>query len=136
MTLEHLQGLNAPQRRAVETLEGPLLVLAGAGSGKTTVLTRRIAHLLENGVRPWNILAVTFTNKAAKEMRERVERMVGPQARDIVVSTFHSACVRFLRRDASLLGFEPSFLIYDDDDHLRLIKSILQDLKIDLMSRS
>jgi DNA helicase-2/ATP-dependent DNA helicase PcrA len=88
--------------------------------------------LLHNGVRPWNILAVTFTNKAAKEMRSRVEHMVGPDARDIVVSTFHSACVRFLRRDATLLGFEPSFLIYDDDDQLRLLKAILQDLKIDI----
>ncbi len=127
----HLQGLNLEQHEAVCHVEGPLLVLAGAGSGKTRVLTRRVAHLVHQGVPPHAILAVTFTNKAAGEMRERVEELVGAQARRIVVSTFHSACARFLRRDAPRLGFTSSFVIYDSDDQLRMVKNILRDFKLD-----
>ena len=130
-----LAGLNAEQRRAVETIDGPLLILAGAGSGKTRVLTHRIAWMLQNGVRPWNILAVTFTNKAAAEMKARVGALVGELADRILVSTFHSACVRFLRRDIEHLGYRTSFTIFDTDDQLRLIKSILKELGIDPKAR-
>lgn len=130
-TPPHLDGLNPEQRLAVETTEGPLLILAGAGSGKTRVLTRRVAHLLHVGIRPWQILAVTFTNKAAGEMRERVSSLVGDQARDVLVSTFHSACTRFLRRQAERVGYPSSFVIYDDDDQQRLLKSILDEMGID-----
>jgi len=127
----HLQDLNPEQLAAVTSLEGPLLILAGAGSGKTRVLTRRVAHLVHEGVPPIAIMAVTFTNKAAGEMRARVEELVGPAARRILVSTFHSACTRFLRREAPLLGYDRAFAIYDDDDQLRLLKGILKDLRID-----
>jgi DNA helicase-2/ATP-dependent DNA helicase PcrA len=125
------EGLNPEQASAVVHVDGPLLILAGAGSGKTRVLTRRIAYLLEQGVRPWNILAVTFTNKAAGEMKERVAHLVGPTAKDIQVSTFHSTCVRILRRDIAPLGWTSSFVIYDDDDQTRVLKQILADLKLD-----
>ncbi len=127
----HLQGLNPEQLEAVRHLEGPLLVLAGAGSGKTRVLTRRVAHLVHEGVPPWQILAVTFTNKAAQEMRERVGGLVGDAADRIVVSTFHSACARFLRREAPKLGYTSSFVIYDTDDQQRLVRDILRELQID-----
>ena len=110
-----LDTLNGPQREAVLCTEGPLLVLAGAGSGKTRVLTYRIAHMLEDlGIQPWQILAITFTNKAAAEMRERLGRLVGPAARGMWVSTFHSMCVRILRADAERIGFDRNFTIYDD----------------------
>ena len=112
-----LDDLNPPQRAAVMHTEGPLLVLAGAGSGKTRVLTYRIAHLIDDcGVAPWAILAITFTNKAAAEMRERIAGLVGPAARDIWASTFHSAGVRILRREADAAGYRPDFAIYDADD--------------------
>ncbi len=126
-----LDGLNPEQRDAAATLGGPLLVLAGAGSGKTRVLTHRIAHLLDNGVRPWNILAVTFTNKAAAEMKDRVARLVGDDARDLTVSTFHSFCVRVLRRDIEALGWSRRFTIYDTDDQRRLLKNIMKEQGID-----
>ena len=125
-------GLNGPQRQAVEHRGGPLLIVAGAGSGKTRVLTRRIAHLLAAGdARPGEILAITFTNKAAAEMRERVEASVGPRARSMWVSTFHSACVRILRREAERLGMKSSFTIYDQADSLRLITLVSRDLDLD-----
>ncbi|MDO5147102.1 MAG: DNA helicase PcrA [Eubacteriales bacterium] len=125
-------SLNEPQREAVLHTEGPLLILAGAGSGKTRVLTHRIAYLLEEkGVNPWNILAITFTNKAAQEMRERVERLVGFGAESIWVSTFHSACVRILRRHIDNLGFDNHFAIYDTDDQKILIKEVCRKLNID-----
>ena len=127
-----IDTLNGPQREAVLTTDGPLLVLAGAGSGKTRVLTFRIAHLIEDlGVAPWQILAITFTNKAAAEMRERLGGLVGPYSRGMWVSTFHSMCVRILRSDAEKLGFTKSFTIYDVDDQKRLYKEIMAELDID-----
>ncbi len=127
----HLEGLNPEQREAVLCTEGPLLILAGAGSGKTRVLTRRVAHLVHLGVSPLAILAVTFTNKAAEEMRGRVQDLVGEDARWIRVSTFHSACARFLRRDAGILGYRPNFAIYDDEDSIRLLQQIVRELGVD-----
>lgn len=126
--MQILEGLNPVQQEAVCHTEGPLLILAGAGSGKTRVLTHRIAHLLLKGVAPQEILAVAFTNKAAGEMRERVEKLVGPMAEAIWVSTFHSACVRILRMDGHLLGLERSFVIYDTQDQLTVIKESLAEL--------
>lgn len=124
--------LNGPQAEAVQCTEGPLLVLAGAGSGKTRVLTYRIAHLVEDlDVAPWEILAITFTNKAAAEMRERLQGIIGPRCRGMWVSTFHSMCVRMLRADAERLGFSKSFTIYDTDDQKRLYKEIMAELDID-----
>ncbi len=126
-----LDGLNNMQREAAERIEGPLLVLAGAGSGKTRVLTYRIAHMIEEGIKPWNILAITFTNKAAKEMAERVENLIGEAANDMWVKTFHSACVRILRRDIDRIGFEKSFNIIDADDQKSLVKECLKELNLD-----
>ncbi len=127
-----LNILNGPQRQAVECTEGPLLVLAGAGSGKTRVLTYRIAHMIEdNGVAPWEIMAITFTNKAAAEMRERLQGLIGSGVRGMWVSTFHSMCVRMLRADADVLGFTKNFTIYDDSDSKRLVKEIMAELDID-----
>ena len=127
-----IDSLNGPQREAVVTTEGPLLVLAGAGSGKTRVLTYRIANILEqNLAAPWAILAITFTNKAAAEMRERLAQLVGTRSRGMWVSTFHSMCVRMLRADAERLGFTKNFTIYDTDDLKRLYKDIMAELNID-----
>jgi len=127
-----LAGLNEPQREAVEHGEGPLLVLAGAGSGKTRVLTHRIAYLLATGAaRPGEILAITFTNKAAAEMRERVGQLVGRSVRAMWVTTFHSACARMLRVDAERLGYSKSFTIYDQADSLRMLKRCLGELRVD-----
>ncbi len=123
---EHLQHLNPEQYRAVTTLQGPLLILAGAGSGKTRVLTRRVAHLLHEGVDPRNIFAVTFTNKAASEMKERVEELVGEAGRKVWISTFHSSCARILRQDIEALGYTQRFAIYDDEDSKRMIKEIVK----------
>ena len=130
--LTDLADLNPEQRAAVLHRGAPLLVVAGAGSGKTRVLTRRIANLIETGdAQPADILAITFTNKAALEMRNRVLELVGPQARSMQVSTFHSACVRILRRDGGALGLSSTFTIYDQADSLRLITLIIRDLDID-----
>jgi DNA helicase-2/ATP-dependent DNA helicase PcrA len=127
-----VEGLNPPQREAVEHRGCPLLIVAGAGSGKTRVLTRRIAHLLRSGeAMPGEILAITFTNKAAAEMRERVGELVGPAARSMWVSTFHSACVRILRREHDAAGLKSSFTIYDSADSLRLITTIAKDFQMD-----
>ncbi len=127
-----IDTLNGPQREAVVTTEGPLLVLAGAGSGKTRVLTYRIANILDQDLAaPWEILAITFTNKAAAEMRERLAQLVGTRSRGMWVSTFHSMCVRMLRADAERLGFTKNFTIYDTDDLKRLYKDIMAELNID-----
>ncbi len=127
-----LAGLNPPQREAVEHTEGALLVLAGAGSGKTRVLTHRIAYLLATGAaRPGEILAITFTNKAAAEMRERVGQLIGRSVRAMWVTTFHSACARMLRADAERLGYSKSFTIYDQSDSLRMLKRCMSELGID-----
>jgi DNA helicase-2/ATP-dependent DNA helicase PcrA len=128
--MDILAGLNEPQREAVCHTEGPLLILAGAGSGKTRVLTHRIAHLLAKGVPPWRILAVTFTNKAAAEMRERVERLVGPGAAAIWVSTFHTACVRILRQEIEQLGYDRNFVIFDSQDQATVVKNVLKKLNL------
>jgi ATP-dependent DNA helicase UvrD/PcrA len=128
----YLADLNEAQREAVLTTEGPVLVIAGAGSGKTRVLTRRIAHLLAAvGAKPSEILAITFTNKAAAEMRERVEHLVGPPSRAAWVMTFHAACGRILRREAQRLGYRSNFTIYDSADQLRLTKQCLEELERD-----
>jgi DNA helicase-2/ATP-dependent DNA helicase PcrA len=128
----YLADLNPAQREAVLTTEGPLLVIAGAGSGKTRVLTHRVAHLLAaHGVKPNEILAITFTNKAAAEMKERVERNLGPIARAIWIMTFHSACGRMLRSEAERLGYKSNFTIYDQADQVRLVKQCLEELERD-----
>ena len=130
--MDSLANLNPQQQAAVEHINGPMLILAGAGSGKTKVLTCRIAHLLELGVPPYKILAITFTNKAAKEMRSRVDDMVGPAAKDVWLYTFHAFCARFLRREIEVLGTHKSnFAIYDAADQKNLLKSILKDMNLD-----
>lgn len=127
-----LEGLNPMQQEAVKKTDGPLLIMAGAGSGKTKVLTHRIAYLMvEKEVAPWNILAITFTNKAAREMKERVHVLLGPAAEDIWISTFHSMCVRILRRDIDRIGMNRNFTILDTTDQLSVIKNILKDRNID-----
>jgi DNA helicase-2/ATP-dependent DNA helicase PcrA len=133
-TFDHplLDGLNPQQREAVVHAGGPLLIVAGAGSGKTRVLTHRIAYLLsERGVQPQEIMAITFTNKAAKEMKERVDRLIGPRSKAMWVMTFHSACVRILRREAKRLGFTSSFSIYDQADAQRLMAMVCRELDLD-----
>lgn len=125
-----LSTLNKEQRQAVDTLDGPLLILAGAGSGKTRALTYRIANLVDHGVSPWNILALTFTNKAAREMRERTEALLGGSVKDMWVATFHSCCTRILRSDIDKLGRDRNFVIYDDDDQTSLIAAIMKSLGV------
>ncbi|MDQ0163218.1 DNA helicase PcrA [Aeribacillus alveayuensis] len=132
ITEQLLSGLNERQKEAVKLTEGPVLIMAGAGSGKTRVLTHRIAYLLaEKQVAPWNILAITFTNKAAREMKERIEGLLGPGAEDIWIATFHSMCVRILRRDIDRIGINRNFSILDSSDQLSVIKSILKERNID-----
>jgi DNA helicase-2/ATP-dependent DNA helicase PcrA len=129
-----LRGLNQPQRDAVTTTEGPLLVLAGPGSGKTRVITHRIGYIVrEHKALPWNVLAVTFTNKAAKEMQERLQKLIGSDARDLAVGTFHSICSRILRREATrdALGIDSHFSIYDDDDQMKLVGQLLDEMNFD-----
>ena len=129
---EILKGLNDKQYEAVTTTEGPCLVIAGAGSGKTKVLTHKIAYLInDKNVAPWNILAITFTNKAANEMKERIGNLVGEQAKDIWMGTFHSICVRILRSHIDKIGYDSSFIIFDTSDQRTLIKKCLKDLNID-----
>ena len=127
-----LHNMNPQQKEAILTTEGPLLVMAGAGSGKTRVLTHRIAYLMsEKQVSPYNILAITFTNKAAREMKERVEKLIGERGKDVWISTFHSMCVRILRRDIDLIGYDLNFGILDDADQLSVIKTVMEDLNLD-----
>jgi DNA helicase-2/ATP-dependent DNA helicase PcrA len=131
-TEPYFDGLNTPQAEAVRSLDGPVLVLAGAGTGKTRVLTTRLAHLISTGTaRPWNVLAVTFTNKAAREMRERVAAVIGPVAEQVWLGTFHALGAKILRRHAELVGLRPDFTILDADDQQRLLKQILQASNID-----
>ena len=129
---EILKGLNDKQYEAVVNTEGPCLVIAGAGSGKTKVLTHKIAYLMgEKKILPWNILAITFTNKAAKEMKERIELLVGDAAKDMWIGTFHSICVRILRKFIDRIGFDSSFIIFDTSDQKTMVKQILKDLQLD-----
>src|SRR6185503_13302067 len=129
----NLSSLNPQQRQAVETLRGPVLILAGAGTGKTRVITFRMAHMIERGIRPGNILAVTFTNKAAREMKERVGKLVPREASQTeegktdgpTISTFHSLCVRILRQHIETLGYKRNFVIYDESEQLGAVKKIL-----------
>lgn len=129
--MSFLDELNPIQRAAVTTTEGPVLIIAGPGSGKTRVLTYRIAHILQKGVAPWEILALTFTNKAAKEMKERIEKVVGPRAHQVWAGTFHSIFARILRAEASKIGFPSNFTIYDSDDSASLIRSIIKEMSLD-----
>ena len=132
IVIDILTGLNDKQQEAVQHFEGPLLILAGAGSGKTRVLTHRIAYLIEeHQINPYQILALTFTNKAANEMRERVDQIVSYGAESVWVSTFHSTCVRILRRFIDHIGYDRSFTIYDADDQKSLMKDICKHLNID-----
>ncbi|MFN0117168.1 MAG: ATP-dependent helicase [Elusimicrobiota bacterium] len=128
--MDILNSLNQPQKEAAVHMEGPLLILAGAGSGKTRVIVCRIAHLISQGVNPWNILAVTFTNKAASEMRQRVDTIIPGKGRAVWVSTFHAFCAKLLRVEAAAFGLDPNFVIYDDKDQLSIIKDTLKELLI------
>src|SRR5207244_5869333 len=129
---EYLSGLNEPQHEAVTHINGPLMIIAGAGSGKTKVLTTRIAHLMANGIDSFNILALTFTNKAAAEMKERVEHILGNnEARNLYIGTFHSVFARILRAEANRLGYPNNFTIYDTDDAKSVIKDIVKELNLD-----
>ena len=132
MSTEYLAQLNEPQKLAVEHTEGPLMIIAGAGSGKTRVLTYRIAHLMALGVDPFNILALTFTNKAAREMKERIERIVGgTEARNLWMGTFHSVFARILRIEAEKLGYPSNFTIYDTEDSRKLISNLIKEQNLD-----
>ena len=127
----NLDELNESQRQAVLCTDAPMLVIAGAGSGKTRVLTFKIAYLLTQGYQPWQILALTFTNKAANELKERLCNLLGPEAQDIWAMTFHSACCRILRRDIERMGYTRSFTIYDSSDSERVMKEIIKDMGLD-----
>ena len=129
--MSYLDELNPVQRQAVTTTDGPVLIIAGPGSGKTRVLTYRIAHLIQKGVAPWEILALTFTNKSAREMKERIEKVVGQRASQIWAGTFHSVFARILRVEAEKIGFPKNFTIYDSDDSLSLISSIVKESNLD-----
>ncbi|TAE97756.1 MAG: ATP-dependent DNA helicase, partial [Runella slithyformis] len=129
--IDYLSGLNEPQKQAVLHGEGPLMIIAGAGSGKTRVLTFRIAHLIENGVDPFRILSLTFTNKAAGEMRDRIEKVIGTEARNIWMGTFHAVFAKILRIEARFLGYTSNFSIYDTDDSKSLLRSIIKELNLD-----
>ncbi len=128
---EIIEGLNDKQKEAVLATEGPCLVIAGAGSGKTKVLTHKIAYDIANGVKPWNILAITFTNKAASEMKERIKKLIGDDAKDLWMGTFHSICVRILRKYIDRIGFKSDFVIFDTSDQKTLVKECLKTLKVD-----
>src|SRR5690606_15163100 len=130
-TLNYLDGLNAAQRAAVMQTKGPVMIIAGAGSGKTRVITYRVAHLIQEGVDPFRILVLTFTNKASKEMRERISKVVGPEAKNIWMGTFHSVFARILRAEAQHIGYPSNFTIYDTDDSKSLIRTLLKEMQLD-----
>ena len=129
--MDYLASLNEPQLEAVINTEGPCMLIAGAGSGKTRVLTYRIAQLMSKGVDPFNIMSLTFTNKAAKEMRERIEKVMGHDARNLWMGTFHSVFARILRAEAQHLGYPSDFTIYDTDDSKSLIRTIVKEMGLD-----
>jgi len=130
--MDILAALNPAQRQAVEAINGPVLIMAGPGSGKTRVITHRVAYLIKVcGIKPYNIMAVTFTNKAAQEMKERLEQLLGQTAETLTLGTFHAICARILRRDGQAIGLSPRFVIYDEDDQLRLLKQVLEELNLD-----
>ncbi|MGB1248425.1 MAG: UvrD-helicase domain-containing protein [Chitinophagales bacterium] len=129
--MDFLEALNEPQREAVTYMNGPMLIIAGPGSGKTRVLTYRIAHLIQQGIDPFNILALTFTNKAAREMRERIESIVGSEARNLFMGTFHSVFARILRVEAPRLGFPSNFTIYDTNDSKNVVKALIKGQGLD-----
>jgi DNA helicase-2/ATP-dependent DNA helicase PcrA len=129
--VDYLSILNPSQREAVENIEGPVMIVAGAGSGKTRVLTYRIAHILEQGNDAFRILSLTFTNKAAREMRERIHAVVGNESRNLFMGTFHSIFARILRVEHEKIGFPRNFTIYDTDDAKSLLKSIVNEMKLD-----
>ena len=130
--MDVLAALNPDQRKAVEAIEGPVLILAGPGSGKTRVITHRVAYLIEVcGISPHNIMAVTFTNKAAREMRERLEQLLGQVVEALTLGTFHAICARILRREGKAIGLDSRFVIYDEEDQLSLIKQTLEGLNLD-----
>src|SRR6478752_7197004 len=130
--INYLDELNEPQREAVTHINGPLMIIAGAGSGKTKVITTRIAHLMANGVDAFNILALTFTNKAAAEMKERIERILGgTEARNLYIGTFHSVFARILRAEATKIGYPNNFTIYDTDDAKSVVKTVINELNLD-----
>ena len=126
----NIELLNDKQKEAVTHIDGPMLVLAGAGSGKTKVLTSRIAYLMENGVKPQNILAITFTNKAAKEMKDRVSKLIHTDVYKLQISTFHSFGLKLIKENYNLLGYEKNFTIIDSDDALTIIKKIMKDFDL------
>ena len=128
---DYLDHLNSSQRAAVEQTRGPLMVLAGAGSGKTRVLTYRIAHLINQGVDPFHILALTFTNKAAKEMKNRIEKIVGLDAKNIWMGTFHSVFAKILRVESEKIGYPSNFTIYDTDDSKSLLRRLIKEMNLD-----
>jgi DNA helicase-2/ATP-dependent DNA helicase PcrA len=131
-TMDILAELNPAQREAVEAISGPVLILAGPGSGKTRVIIHRVAYLIKVcGVSPYRIIAVTFTNKAAREMKERLHRLVGSSLRGLTLGTFHAICARILRQSGRPIGVDPRFVIYDEDDQLSLIKRSLQEVGLD-----
>jgi DNA helicase-2/ATP-dependent DNA helicase PcrA len=129
--LDYLETLNPSQRSAVEQIKGPIMIVAGAGSGKTRVITYRVAHLIRSGVDPFSILVLTFTNKAAREMRERIMKVVGNEAKNIWMGTFHSVFARILRVEAQHIGYPSNFTIYDSDDTKSLIRTILKEMQLD-----
>ena len=129
--MDYLEGLNPAQREAVLQAKGPVMIIAGAGSGKTRVITMRVAHLIASGVDPFNILVLTFTNKAAREMRERIMHVVGAEAKNIWMGTFHSVFAKLLRVEADKIGYPHNFTIYDTDDSKSVIRAILKEMSLD-----
>src|ERR1035437_547450 len=130
--MEILTGLNPAQKEAVEAIEGPILILAGPGSGKTRVITERVAYLIRVcHINPHHILAVTFTNKAAREMQERLKATIGGAVESLTLGTFHSICARILRREGKAINIDPGFVIYDDEDEMNLVKRVLQEFNLD-----